>query len=64
MLPTLIVDRFESFLLIRSSSAFQISYESLSSQLNLSERQPSTMIKKIWRNTRGSYPLERGKDWV
>ena len=48
MLPTLIVDRFELFLLIRSSSASQISYESLSSQLNLSERQPSTMIKKIW----------------
>ena len=55
MLPTLIVDRFEPFLLIRSSSASQISYESLS-QLNIAERQPSTMIKKTWRNTRGVYP--------
>lgn len=59
MLPTLIIDRFELFLLIRSSSASQISYESLSSQLNLSERQPSTMIKKIWRQEASTLLGER-----
>ena len=44
MLPTLIVDRFELFLLIRSSSASQISYESLSSQLNWNWRQEASTL--------------------
>ena len=44
MLPTLIIDRFELFLLIRSSSASQISYESLSSQLNWIWRQEASTL--------------------
>ena len=49
---TLIVHRFELFLCIWSSSASQISHQSISSQLNLSERQPTTRIRKIWTNIR------------
>ena len=56
MLPTLIVHRFELFLLIRLSSACLISHQSLSSQLNLSKRQPSTLTQVASTNW--------GKDWV
>ena len=51
MLSILIVHRFELFPLIWSSSASQISPQSLSSQLNFSERMPSTRIRKFWTNT-------------
>ena len=56
MLPTLIVHRFELFLLIRLSSACLISHQSLSPQLNLSKRQPSILTQVASANW--------GKDWV
>ena len=56
MLSILIVHRFELFPLIWSSSASQISPQSLFSQLNFSERMPSTRIRKFWTNT-SSYAL-------
>ena len=47
MLPTLIVYRFELLLFIWLSFASHISLQSLSSQMDLSERQPSAMIRKF-----------------
>ena len=47
MLPTLIVYRFELLVFIWLSFASHISLQSLSSQMDLSERQPSAMIRKF-----------------